>query len=152
MTMHPHSVRMHSPSRSATTALVCVLLSSCTSFQSPREDLAPASLVRLEALSSTPVVVALRATDGSPTFQYCNARLIEGPISSVVADTLIFSRLDRVESANTGDPACVSIGAARTVLRDGSGHRLRVAASDRRLTLGAGLLLGTALALSFGVF
>ncbi len=129
-----------------------LLLASCTSFQSPRGDLAPASLVRLEALSSTPVVVALRARDGSPTFQYCDARLIEGPLSSVVADTLIFSRLDRVESADTGDQACVSIGAARTVLRDDSGHRLRVAARDSRLTFGVVLLAGAALAMSFGVF
>lgn len=149
----PHSLGMQSPfGRSVMTSLACVLLTSCTSFQSPRGELAPASLVRLEALSSTPVVVALRATDGSPTFQYCNARLIEGPISSVVADTLIFSRLDRVESADTGDQACVSIGAARTVLRKDSGHRLRVAESDSRLTLGTGLLIGVALALSLGVF
>ena len=144
---------MHVPSCHAiTTLLASALLTSCTSFQSPRSELAPASLVRLETLSSTPIVVALRATDGSPTLQYCNARLIEGPLSSVGADTLIFSRLDRVESADTGDPACVSIGAARTVLREDSGHRLRVAESDSRLTLGAGLLIGTALALSLGVF
>lgn len=148
-----HSVGMRSPfGRSIMTSLASVLVASCTSFQSPRGELAPASLVRLEALSSTPVVVALRATDGSPTFQYCNARLIEGPLSSVVADTLIFSRLDRIESADTGDPACVSIGAARTVLRGDSGHRLRVAESDSRLTLGTGLLIGTAIALSLGVF
>ena len=149
----PRSAGTHAPSWAATTiALTSVLLASCTSFQSPRGELAPESLVRLETLSSTPVVVAVRATDDSPTLQYCNARLIEGPISSVVADTLIFSRLNRVESADIGDLSCVSTGAARTVLREDSGHRLRVAASDSRLTLGSGLLIAAVLALSFGVF
>lgn len=129
-----------------------MLLMSCSSYQAPAGELAPSSRVRLEALSSSPIVVGLRATDGSPTFQYCQARLIEGPVSTVIGDTVIFSRLDRVESATSGDLACISTGAARTVLQEERGHRLRVAQEDNRRTFGTVVLLGIAAAMLFGAF
>jgi hypothetical protein len=118
-------------------------LCACTSYRvtgATRPTVDRAS--RIEAAQG-PLNVALRATDGSPTFQYCRARLLEGPVLRVEGDTVIFRELTRLEPITESDPACRSTGAARLVYSAGTAQVSEERADVRR-TVGVGLILGFA--------
>lgn len=122
------------PGTTLTVALVAT--AACSSFQpSGRSTPTVGQAVRIEA-GSRPLTVAVRASPESPTFQYCEARLVQGYVSAVLADTVIFRELTRVDPSVAFDSRCRSSGAARLVLGSG-GAMISEERGDRRRTLGA---------------
>lgn len=117
---------------------------ACSSYQ-PTGNAAPSvgQAVRIEA-GNRPLTIAVRETNESPTFQYCEARLVQGHVSAVIADTVIFRELTRIDPQVPSDSRCRSSGAARLVLAAGS-TTISEERADRRRTIGV-VVMGVFLA------
>lgn len=124
------------PVRRSAVAAALLATAACSSFQpTGRSTPSVGHAVRVEA-GNGPLTVAVRETTESPTFQYCEARLVQGHVSAVLADTVIFRELTRIDPAAAFDPRCRSSGAARLVLGN-SGAMISEERGDRRRTMGA---------------
>lgn len=123
---------------------LALLAGACTTFQPPRgPPLRVGTVTRIEQ-GSVPLSVAVRATPTSTSLQYCRASLVEGRITSVIADTVIFGGLSRLDAVTLGDAACRSSGAARLVLGSDWDARIGVERYDARRTIGVGLIVALA--------
>jgi len=117
-------------------------VAACTSFQQTPDARPQEGVVTRIEQRGSPLIVAVRATDTSPTFSFCEASLVDGRISRVIGDTVIFSSVTRLDPLREGDQACVSAGAARVVLGPPGRAIVSVERQDTRRTIGAGLLFG----------
>lgn len=126
-----------------TFALVAAV-TACKTFAPGTALPSAGEVTRIDA-GAQPFVVGLRATDGRPTFQYCRATRVDGPVSAVVGDTIIFRELTRVDPYTASDPVCRSTGAARLIMSQASGARIMSERYDRGRTTGT-ILLGALVA------
>src|SRR5688572_11190680 len=114
----------------------------CSSYQRPRSVLlTPGSNVRLQA--TTPLLV--QRPGESTTDRACHATVVQGVLSAVAGDTLVFSQVKGVLAADARERACARLGAGTTVVRPSTGSTL----TERRYSAArtTGLVLGLAAAL-----
>jgi hypothetical protein len=129
---------------------LALTLPACTSFQpTGATQPTPAKVARIEARSGA-LNVALRASDASPTFQYCRARSVQGTVLRVDGDTVIFSQLTSVEAMAEGDRACRSTGVARLVYSPGSAQVFEER-TDKRRSIGVGIMLAVVGVMMLGI-
>lgn len=118
-------------------------LAACTSFQVTGETRpTPARVSRITSVQG-PLNLALVPAGGGANFQYCSARLVEGTVMRVDADTVIFSAISRIDPTVAFDPACRTGGVARLVYAPGTAQ-VSEERNDRRRTIGTLVLIGFA--------
>jgi hypothetical protein len=114
-------------------------LAACTSYRATgATQPTPERASRVEARVGE-LNVAVRALATTPTFGYCRARIVQGPVLRVEGDTVIFRELTRIDPVVAFDPACRSTGVARLVYTPGNAQ-VSEERTDMRRTVGAGIL------------
>lgn len=126
--------------------LLLLLVTGCLGLVPTRRGPRVGEEFRFEARSE-PLRLALRARDGQPIVQYCSADLVQGQVSTILADTVIFNRLTRVDPASPDRGMCHTEGAARLVVPD----QTQVRMSGRGVDVKRVALLGAVIAYSVWV-